>query len=99
VGVKGVKNDMAVPKTPKSAVVKTMGEKIDYASITALVKITLMYHRSTSALDTKAETTDGTVTLSGTAKNASEKYLAAKFVKDVRGVKSGNNRMTIEQTQ
>ena len=110
VGVKDVKNEMTVPKAPKSSVVKTMdqkidtvgekigdaGEKIDDASITALVKMTLLYHRSTSALNTKVETNDGAVTLSGKAKNASEKDLAVKIVQDVRGVKSVKNQMTIE---
>ena len=102
-GVKDVKNEMTVPKESKSSVVKTMeekiddaGEKIDDASITALVKVTLLYHRSTSALKTKVETSNGAVTLSGTAKNAAEKDLAGKYVQDVRGVKSVNNLMTIE---
>jgi osmotically-inducible protein OsmY len=35
------------------------------------------------------------VTLTGKAKNAAEKDLAAKFAKDVNGVKSVNNQMTI----
>lgn len=103
VGVKDVKNEMTVPKTLKKADKKTMGEKIDDmgdkiddASITALVKMTLLYHRSTSALNTRVETNDGVVTLRGKAKNISEKDLAAKFVKDVRGVKSVKSRMTIE---
>ena len=94
---------MTVPKTLKKADKKTMGEKIDDmgdkiddASITALVKMTLLYHRSTSALNTRVETNDGVVTLRGKAKNISEKDLAAKFVKDVRGVKSVKSRMTIE---
>ena len=73
-----------------------VGEWIDDASITALVKATLLYHRSTSGLNTKVETIEGVVNLSGTAKNPSEKDLATKFVQDVYGVKSVNNRMTIE---
>ncbi|MDZ7695702.1 MAG: BON domain-containing protein [Deltaproteobacteria bacterium] len=73
-----------------------VGEWIDDASITALVKATLLYHRSTSGLNTKVETIEGVVNLSGTAKNASEKDLATKFVQDVYGVKSVNNRMAIE---
>ncbi len=71
-------------------------EWMDDASITALVKGTLLYHRSTSGLNTKVETTEGVVTLSGSAKNPSEKELASKFVEDVYGVKSVNNQMTIE---
>ena len=73
-----------------------VGEWIDDASITALVKATLLYYRSTSGLNTKVETTEGVVNLGGTARNASEKDLATKFVQDVHGVKSVNNRMTIE---
>ena len=124
-GVKEVKNDMAVSKTPRKPAEKTMGEKvggkvgdvgkkvsetagnvgetmgdvvetIDDASTTALVKATLLYHRSTSALNTKVETNAGVVTLSGKARNASEKDLAAKFVKDVHGVKSVVNNMAVE---
>ena len=72
------------------------GEWIDDASITALVKATLLYHRSTSALHTKVETIEGVVTLGGTARNAAEKDLASKFVKDVRGVKSVVNNMAVE---
>ena len=73
-----------------------VGEWIDDSSITALVKATLLYHRSTSGLNTKVETTEGVVKLSGSAKNASEKELATKFVEDVYGVKSVNNQMTIK---
>jgi osmotically-inducible protein OsmY len=92
-GVKGVKNEMTVAKTSKKK--QTVGQKIDDASITSQVKMTLLYHRSTSALNTKVTTKNGVVTLSGKAKNAAEKDLATKFVNDVNGVKSVNNRMTI----
>ena len=92
-GVKDVKNEMAVGKTGKRK--QTVGEKIDDASITAQVKMTLLYHRSTSALNTSVATKRGVVTLSGKAKNAAEKDLAAKYANDVKGVKSVNNQMTI----
>jgi osmotically-inducible protein OsmY len=94
-GVKDVRNEMTVSKTPEKAH-RTAGEKIDDASITALVKTTLLYHRSTSALNTKVTTKNGVVTLSGKAKNESEKNLATKLVDDVHGVKNVKNRMTVE---
>ena len=94
-GVKEVKNEMTIAKTPAKSD-KTIGEKIDDASITAQVKSALMSHRSTSALKTKVETTDGVVTLSGIAKNAAEKSLVTKLVTDINGVKSVVNNMTIE---
>ena len=92
-GVKDVKNEMTVGKTSKKT--PTVGGQIDDASITAQVKMTLLYHRSTSALDTSVATKRGVVTLGGKAKNAAEKDLAAKYANDVKGVKSVNNQMTI----
>ena len=96
-GVKGVKNEMTVIKTPAKPG-ETTGEKIDDASITAQVKASLLWHRSTSALKTKVETTDGVVTLSGTAKNAAEKSRVTKLATDIDGVGSVVNNMTIATT-
>jgi len=93
-GVKDVKNEMVVSKPSKKT--QATGGKIDDASITGLAKMTLLYHRSTSALNTSVTTQNGVVTLTGKAKNTAEKDLATKYVKDVNGVKSVNNRMTIE---
>jgi osmotically-inducible protein OsmY len=99
-GVKDVKNEMTVAKTSKETKetkeTRTAGDKIDDASITGLVKMTLLYHRSTSALHTKVETMNGVVTLSGKASNAAEKDLATKLAKDVNGVEDVKNLMTIE---
>jgi hyperosmotically inducible periplasmic protein len=92
-GVKDVKNEMSIGKTAKKK--QTVGSKIDDASITAQVKMTLLYHRSTSAINTKVVTKRGVVTLRGKAGNAAERDLAAKFAKDVNGVKSVKNLMTI----
>jgi osmotically-inducible protein OsmY len=93
-GVKDVKNEMTVTKTSKKT--QTVGEKIDDASITAQVKLSLLYHRSTSAINTKVETKRGVVTLYGKAGNAAEVKLATKFANDINGVKGVKNRMTIE---
>jgi hyperosmotically inducible periplasmic protein len=92
-GVKDVNNEMTVTINPEKA--RTIGENIDDASITAQVKMTLLYHRSTSALSTKVETKDGVVTLYGKADNAAESKLATKLAKDVNGVKEVKNRMAI----
>lgn len=75
---------------------RTVGDKIDDASITALVKMSLLTHRSTSGLKTKVETKDGVVTLTGKAKNAAERDLATKYAKDVNGVNEVKNQMTID---
>jgi hyperosmotically inducible periplasmic protein len=94
-GVKDVNNDMTVSKTSEMTMARVIG-KIDDASITAQIKMTLLFHRSTSALSTKVETNDGVVTMYGKASNAAEKDLVTKLVNDINGVKSVNNRMTIE---
>jgi osmotically-inducible protein OsmY len=96
-GVKGVTNDMTVAKS-EAKPNETPGEKIDDASITAQVKASLLSHRSTSALQTKVETTGGVVTVSGVAKNPAEKSLVTKLVTDIHGVTSVINNMTIEVT-
>lgn len=96
-GVKGVKNEMTVAKTPKQK--QTMNEKIDDASITAQVKFALLTHRSTSAMSTKVETQNSVVTLNGKAKNGAEKSLATKLVSDINGVVSVNNKMAIEESK
>ena len=93
-GVKGVNNEMTGGTIAKKK--RTVGEKIDDASITAQVKMTLLYHRSTSALNTSVKTKRGVVTLSGNADSAAEKDLASKYANDVNGVKGVNNRMTIK---
>jgi osmotically-inducible protein OsmY len=105
-GVKAVKNEMTVAAAAGEPATKTagqkidtMGEAIDDASVTALVKTTLLYHHSTSALNTTVKTQDGMVTLDGKAKNAAEKELASKLVSDVRGVKSVTNNMTVEEAK
>ena len=91
-GVKDVHNEMTVAQPSKPS--STVGSKIDDASITAMVKMTLLYHRSTSALNTSVTTNKGMVTLSGKASNEAQLDLATKFAKDVKGVKSVKNRMT-----
>lgn len=76
--------------------IDAMGESIDDASITAMVKSTLLYHRSTSALKTSVKTKDGAVMLTGKAKNMAEIDLATKLVSDVHGVRMVVNNMTVE---
>ena len=56
-GVKDVSNEMTVTETSKKK--RTVGEKIDDASLTAQIKMTLLYHRSTSALKTSVTTKKG----------------------------------------
>jgi osmotically-inducible protein OsmY len=94
-GVRDVKNEITVAGSPKKTP-RTVGEKIDDASITAQVKMTLLNHRSTSVLNTTVKTKRGVVTVGGKAENAAVTYLVTKLVSDIHGVKSVTNRMIIE---
>ena len=101
-GVKNVKNEMKVVNPPVKITpqvittkVDTVVDVIDDASITALVKATLLNHRSTSVINTTVDTKDGVVTLGGKAKTAAEKDLAGKFAGDVHDVNKVVNNMTI----
>ena len=90
-GVKGGKNEMTMAKHHE-----TTSDKIDDASITAQIKMTLMMHESTSTIQTKVTTIHGEVTLSGQAKNDAERDLVTKLAEDVEGVNNVVNNMTIE---
>lgn len=103
-GVKSVSNEMTVATSVKDKQtmgkqvgnkIEMIGDKIDDASITTMVKMTLLSHRSTSAFKTAVTTKDGVVTLSGKADNAAEIALAGKLANDVNGVQSVQNNMTV----
>ena len=94
-GVKEVRNEMTVAGAPRKTE-RAESDKIDDASITAQVKVTLFTHRSTSSVKTKVVTRDGVVTLSGVAKNAAEKSLVTKLVEDVHGVTGVKNEMSVQ---
>ncbi len=110
-GVKDVNNEMILAKTPAKTLEKTTarisdkfsertrtaGDQIDDASITALVKLTLLYHRSTSGIKTSVTTKNGVVALTGIASNQAQIDLARKLASDVKGVHKVDNRMIIEK--
>lgn len=95
-GVKHVKNEMTVSKTP-SEPRRTMKEKVDDASVTALVKASQFAHLSTSTITTKVATKEGVVTISGVAKSAEERKHITKLATGIRGVEKVVNEMTIKE--
>jgi osmotically-inducible protein OsmY len=98
-GVKIVKNAMTVsgpgPGSDRKTM-DTMDEPIDDVSITVLVEMTLLRHRSTSALNPIILTRDGVVRLRGNARNDAKKVLISKYAGDVHGVKRVINVMSFE---
>lgn len=104
-GVKGVNNEMTVATMSKSIYSgrepvsqQTIGEAIDDASVTALVKASLLFHRSTSMFKTGVSTDDGVVTLSGAAASAAAKDMAGKVASDVKGVTRVINNMAVNKS-
>ncbi|HCE44901.1 MAG TPA: transport-associated protein [Lentisphaeria bacterium] len=93
-GVKDVNNEMTVAVAPELEE-RTVGDKIDDASVIAQVKAELRVHRSTSSMKTRVEARNGEVTLTGIARNAAEKALITKLVVDIHGVTSVKNLMTV----
>ena len=93
-GVKKVDNQQTVVGTPAH---RTVGAKIDDASITAQVKAALLAHRGTHMLSTRVKTDRGVVTIRGEARNPAEKELVTRLVADLRGVRKVHNRMTVAQ--
>jgi osmotically-inducible protein OsmY len=92
-GVKGINNDMTIDNTLAGPAMTE--EKVDDASITGEILFVLLTHHSTSSMTTQISTTDGAVTLTGTAKNVAEKNLITRFAADIKGVTGVINNMTV----
>jgi hyperosmotically inducible periplasmic protein len=59
------------------------------------VKATLLFHRNVSASNTEIDVTDGIATLHGNATSQAQKELTTEYAKDVDGIKSVSNEMTV----
>lgn len=101
-GVKSVTNEMTVsgpeprPRHKTTDAMNDVDELIDDVSITVLVEMTLLRHRSTSALNPIIQTKEGVVRLRGNARNDATKNLIDRYVRDVHGVKRVINVMSFE---
>jgi osmotically-inducible protein OsmY len=96
-GVTDVINGMVVTTAmPRS---ETVGEKIDDASITAQIKTTLLFHKSTHAVATKVTTRDGVVTLKGHVGSGAERDLVGKLAEDISGVTKVVNDLVVTKAQ
>lgn len=93
-GVARVINDMTV--AGEHAKRKALRKKIDDASITAQVKMALLFNKATSALHTKVRTENGVVSLTGPARSRAEKERVTRIVRNIEGIRRVRNLMTIE---
>ena len=74
---------------------ETIGAYVDDAAITTAVKARFIDNNDVDAASIKVETLNGTVMLSGFAKNALEKTTAESIARRVNGVKSVKNEIAI----
>ncbi|MBT9595215.1 MAG: BON domain-containing protein [Vitreoscilla sp.] len=74
---------------------ETVGAYIDDATITTQVKSRFVENKSVDAASIRVETLNGTVMLSGFAKNATEKSTAEGIARNVNGVKSVKNEIAV----
>ncbi len=74
---------------------ETVGAYIDDAGITALIKSRFIENKQVDAASIRVETLNGTVMLSGFAKNATERTTAESIARGVKGVKSVKNEITV----
>jgi len=74
---------------------ETVGAYVDDAAITTAVKARFVDNKDVDAMSIKVETLNGTVMLSGFAKNATEKNSAEIVARKVEGVKMVKNEITV----
>ena len=74
---------------------ETVGAYIDDTGITTAIKARFVENRQVDATSIRVETLNGTVMLSGFAKNATEKNTAEIIARDVKGVKAVKNEIAV----
>jgi osmotically-inducible protein OsmY len=74
---------------------ETAGAYIDDTTITGQVKSRMLDNPNVSGTSISVETLNGTVMLSGFAKNSVEKDTAERIARDVNGVKSVKNQIAL----
>ena len=74
---------------------ETLGAYIDDTGITTLVKSRFIENKQVDASSIKVETLNGTVMLSGFAKNGQERATAETIARGVKGVVAVRNEVTV----
>lgn len=95
-GVVRVDNQLTVVPEPHPRR-RAIRKRIDDASITAQVKLALLFNQATSATRTRVRTENGVVHLEGAAGSQAEKRLVNRVAWTVEGIRKVNNRMTVQE--
>jgi hyperosmotically inducible periplasmic protein len=74
---------------------ETVGAYIDDGTITTQIKAKYAENKMVDATSIRVETLNGTVMLSGFAKNQTERDTAAQLAMNIKGVKSVKNEIAV----
>ena len=74
---------------------ETVGAYIDDATITTQIKGRFIENKAVDAASIRVETLNGTVMLSGFAKNSTERATAESIARGVNGVRSVRNEIAV----
>ncbi len=74
---------------------ESVGAYVDDTTITTQIKSRFVENKEVDAVSIRVETLNGTVMLSGFAKNATEKSTAEAIARKVNGVKAVKNEIAI----
>ena len=74
---------------------QSVGAYVDDTAITTNIKARFVDNRAVDAASIKVETLNGTVLLSGFAKNGTERSTAESIARDVKGVHSVRNEISV----
>lgn len=74
---------------------ETVGAYVDDTTITTQIKSRFVESKAVAASSISVETLNGTVMLSGFAKDAAERNMAERIARDVNGVKSVRNEIAV----
>ncbi len=74
---------------------ETVGAYVDDATITTQIKARMLESKDVAGTSIGVETLNGTVQLTGFAKNATEKSTAESIARGVNGVKSIKNEIVV----
>ena len=74
---------------------ETIGAYVDDSTITARIKARFVDNQQVDAAAISVETLNGTVMLSGFAKNATERTMAGDIARGVSGVKAVKNEIAV----
>src|SRR5690606_462267 len=91
-------SDTATPARAGDAAVpeRSVGERVDDATIVARVKSGLLASSEVEGLDVNVDARNGVVTLSGTADSMAERQSAERIARSADGVRGVDNKIVIK---